>query len=214
MKFKMGERGFVLAEFAIALPLLILLLYALGMVTLHGLKIAREQVADYTLETDAQYVIDRITSDARAAQYVRIKNANDFDEIIFYCYTIGEQESDDFIAKDGKYYKYRKEEIMFDNRRYYKNILDPRIYRIDNRDGGFFRVYFKHSDDDYHSSPLTGDSTYGDHYITEFKVDRDKLNQKILHLTLEMKSNVTKKKVKFTTSVFMPACESFKVPSE
>lgn len=213
MKFKLDERGFVLVEFAIALPLLILLLFALGVVTLNCLKIAREQVADYALETDAQYVIDRITSDARAAQFVRIKNANGFDEIIFYCYTIDGQESDDFIAADGKYY-HRNKELMFESRLYYKNILDPRIYKVDNREGGFFHVYFKHSDDDYHTIPLTGDSTYGDNYVTKFEVDRNKLEQKILHLTLEMKSHVTKQKVKFATSVFMPACESFKVPSE
>lgn len=182
MKFKLDEQGFVLAEFAIALPLLILLLYALGTVTLSGLKIAREQVADYTLETEAQYIIDRITEDARAAQSVQIKKANGFDEIIFYCHGIEKASG------------------------YVKDVLDPRIYRVD-RAGNGFHVYFKHSDDDYHTSPLTGDSSYGNNFITEFEIDREKLEQKILHLTLEMKSFVTDKKVKFTTSVFMPVCE-------
>ena len=215
MNFKLDERGFVLAEFAIALPLLILLLYSLGIVTMTGLKIAREQVADYALETEAQYVVDRITADARTAQSVQIKKANGFDEIIFYCNTIGEQESDDFTVVDGKYYQHREiDGFYFESRRYDKNILDPRIYRVDNRDSAFYHVYFKHSDDNYHTSPLTGDSTFGDHYVTKFEVDRDKLNQKIFHFTIAMKSNVTKQVVEFNTAVYMPVCESFKVPND
>ena len=202
MKFKLNERGFVLAEFAVALPLLILLLYALGIVTLNALKIAREQAADYTLETEAQYVIDRITSDARVTQSVQIKKVKDFDEIIFYCHGLG-----------GLYKDNLKIDGAEKSLEYIQDILDPRIYRVDNRNGAFFHVYFKRRDDDNkndHTSPLTGDSTFGDHYITKFEVDREKLEHKILHLTLEMESYVTEQKVKFTTSVFMPACE---VPS-
>ena len=201
MNFKLDERGFVLAEFAIALPLLILLLCALGTVTLTGLKIAREQVADYALETEAQYVVDRITADARAAQSVQIKKANGFDEIIFYCHGLGGSYKDN-LKINGAEPKYLQ---------YVQDVLDPRIYRVDNRDGAFFHVYFKHSDDNYHTSPLTGDSTFGDHYVTKFEVDRDKLNQKIFHFTIAMKSNVTKQVVEFNTAVYMPACE---VPSD
>ena len=199
MNFKLDERGFVLAEFAIALPLLILLLYSLGIVTMTGLKIAREQVADYALETEAQYVVDRITADARTAQSVQIKKANGFDEI---------------TVVDGKYYQHREiDGFYFESRRYDKNILDPRIYRIDSAGNGF-HVYFKRSDDASHNNPITGDNTYGNHFITAFKVDREKLERKILHLTIAMKSNVTKQVVEFNTAVYMPVCESFKVPND
>lgn len=193
MKFRLGERGIIMAEFAIALPLLILLLGALGLVTLKALKIAREQVADYVLETEAQYVMDRITADARVAHFAKIKSARGFDEIIFLCSGIGAYERDDVkIAGEEK--------SMY----YYKNVLDPRIYKIDNREGGVFCVYFKHSDDATHTSPLTGENSYGRTYITKFKFTR---NEKILHITLGMKSIATNKKVELSTAVFMPDCE-------
>ena len=193
MKFRLSERGIVLAEFAIALPLLILLLGSLGLVTLKALKIAREQAADYALETEAQYVMDRITADARAAHSTEIKSANGFDEIIFFCSGIGEYEHDDLKIAGV-------EKSMY----YYRNVFDPRIYRIDNREGGVFCVYFKHSDDDTHTSPLTGENSYGRTYITKFKFTR---NEKILHVTLGMKSLATDKKIELSTAVFMPDCE-------
>lgn len=185
MKFKPDERGFVLAEFAIALPLLIFLLYSLGMVTVNGLKIAREQVADYVLETEAQYVIDRITTDARAAHSVQIKDANDFDEIIFICHS---NRSD---GNDSRFY----------------DIFTQRIYRIDSGTDNSFHVYFKHKDDERHPTPLIGNSIFGNHIVTAFETDRDKLERKIFHITFEMRSRVTPQKVKFATSVYMPACK-------
>ena len=65
-----NEKGFVLAEFVIALPLLILLIYTLANIFLNATKYAEKQAADYVLEEEAQEILERIKKDARAASEV------------------------------------------------------------------------------------------------------------------------------------------------
>ena len=223
MKFKLNQRGFILAEFIIALPLLILLLYALGTLTLNSWKIAREQVADYVLETEAQEVIDRITQDARAAYSVEIKTATglntNLENIFFKCHALDSiLEGDTFRINVEKYYQYRKvdeenfkltkdEEFKPYNRQYRKEILDPRIYAIHTAPSGYYHVYFKRQDDNNYSSPITGENSYGNTFVTQMKFSKEFLEKKILHITFEMQSANRKQKVKFTTAVYMPACE-------
>ena len=173
----MNQRGFVLVEFIIALPILILLLYSLGNLTLQIAKIAREQVADYVLETEAQEVIDRITHDARAAKSVEIKKFYDFDEVIFICHTNNPD-------KDNFY-----------------DVLYPRRYRA------LGSIYFNRQDDTTPNNPITGKNSFGNTVVTDLNFSRDFLPQKVLHITLEMQSDVTKRKVKFSTAIYMPACE-------
>ena len=173
----MNQRGFVFVEFVIALPLLIFLLYSLGTLTFKTMKIAREQVADYVLETEAQEVIDRITADARAAKFVEIKEFYDFDEVIFICHT---NDADKYDFYD---------------------VLDKRIYRIQDQ------VYFNHKEDETPNNPITGRNSFGGTTVTDFQFPKKFLEKKILYITLEMQSKVTKQKVKFSTAVYMPACE-------
>lgn len=183
MKFKLNQRGFILAEFIIALPLLILLLYALGTLTLTTAKIAREQVADYVLETEAQEVIDRIARDARAAYSAEIGKHNGFDKIIFVCHN----KSDTSTA-------------MIDT-------LDKRVYAVDNADGKFFHIYFEHQDKIF-NNPITGDNFfYGDTIVTQLKFEKLNNNPRLLHITLEMKSAGREQRVKFNTAVYMPSCQ-------
>ena len=171
----MNQRGFVLIEFVIALPLLILLLYALGTMTLQSAKMAREQVADYVLETEAQEVIDRITADARTAHSVEIKKFQDFDEVIFICHS-------NKPDRDNIY-----------------DVLDTKIYRA------LGSVYFNHKEDDTPNNPITGKNSFGDTAVTNLKFSVPA--PKLLHITLEMKSYNHNQKVKFSTAVYMPACE-------
>ena len=173
----MNQRGFILLEFVIALPILILLLYSLVTLTLTTAKTAREQVADYVLETEAQEIIDRITTDARTAKSVEIKKFFDFEEVIFICHE----------NNPNKIYMY--------------DVLDRRIYRA------LGSIYFNHQEDETPNNPVTGKNSFGNTIVTNLKFSRDFLQQKILHITLEMQSDVTKQKVKFSTAVYMPACE-------
>ena len=196
MKFKFDERGFVLAEFAIALPLLILLLYALGTVTLTGLKIAREQVADYALETEAQYVIDRIATDARVAHTVKIKHANwgDNEEIFFVYHTLGNGFEADFPIY------------------YAKDILDQRRYTIHSPESSssskkFFQVYAERQENGELNNPITGDISFGQTSVKELTFDKEKLRDKILHIKFKLRRADLKQVVEFNTSVYMPACK-------
>ena len=198
MKFKLNERGFILTEFVMALPILILLLYALGTLTLKTARIAREQVADYVLETEAQEVIDRITQDARAACRVEIRKAvgdinPNLENIFFMCDTLTTDIRETQI--DGK------------TVRYFKEIINPKIYFVDNAQGDYFHVYFKHQDNKEHNNPITGKNSYGNTVVTQMKFSGNFLEKKILHITFEMKSLITNQKVKFTTAIYMPACE-------
>lgn len=223
MKLKLNQRGFILAEFVMALPLLILLLYALGTLTLNSWKIARKQVADYVLETEAQEIIDRITQDARAAYSVEIKKStglnSNLENIFFKCHALDNiWEGDTFKINDEKYYQYRKvdeekfkltedEEFKPYNRQYRKEILEPRIYAIHTAPSGLYHVYFKRQDDNNFSSPIIGENSFGNTYVTQMKFSKEFLSKKILHITFEMQSVNHEQKVKFTTAVYMPACE-------
>lgn len=196
MKFKLDERGFVLAEFAIALPLLILLLYALGTVTLTGLKIAREQAADYALETEAQYVIDRITTEARAAHTVKIKHSDgaDSEEVFFVYHTLSNEIEADF----PKYYA--------------KDVLDQRRYTVHSPANTsstrkFFQVYAERKEDGELNNPITGGISFGQTAVGELKFDEEKLRYKILHIKFKLRRADLKQVVEFNTSVYMPACK-------
>lgn len=194
MKFTLNQRGFILAEFIIALPLLILLLYALGTLTLKTARVAREQVADYVLETEAQEIIDRITEDARAAKTTTVKKAASyntgkfFHEIIFEYPTL----NDEKVANYPEQYRWE--------------IIDTRRYTIDN-----YHVIAKRAEDNYTSNPITGGNSYGETIVTQFDFSKSDTQKNILHITLEMQNLVTNQKVKFTTAVYMPACENFKI---
>ena len=188
MKFKLSERGFVLAEFAIALPLLILLLYTLGMITLSGLEIARKQVADYALETEAQYVIDRITAEARAAHAVKIKHGvNDSEEIFFVYHNL----SSKFGADHPIYYAI--------------DVLDQRRYAVHSPLGKSFQVYAERKENGALNNPITGDISFGSTFVSELKFSKEKLYDKILHIKFKLQNK--EQAVEFNTAVYMPACK-------
>lgn len=189
MKFRLTERGIVLAEFAIALPLLILLLGSLGIVTLNALKIAREQIADYALETEAQYVMDRITSDARATHKIEIG----------FSYAAIEKIEFTYHAISTK-----KIGVGESGAESYVDVLDRRVYVV-NKTNRFMNA--KRKDDGSATNPITGGNSYGKTFVTQFSFDKNKLYDKILHVTLELQNSVTEQKVKFSTSVYMPACK-------
>lgn len=198
----MNQRGFVLVEFVIALPLIIFLLYALGTLTFSTMKIAREQVADYVLETEAQEILDRITADARTAYSVQIKSDSfnaDFQTIIFMCEGITNETYGQTF--NGEYVTY------------YKKVLEPRIYAVHTAqsviNGKIYpHVYFKRKDDDYYTAPIIGDNSYGNTRVEKLKYSINE-DAKLLHITLEFRNYVTNQKVKFATAVFMPNCEEF-----
>lgn len=103
--------GFVLAEFAIALPLLILLGVGLANVGVKIFQLGKNQLADYVLENEASYAIERIVHQARAAKEIEITPFEaDIDQIKIYFRTVADKNkniitySEKTDAELGKYY--------------------------------------------------------------------------------------------------------------
>lgn len=78
-----NQRGFVLIEFVIALPLLILLIYSLTQMIIQTSRIIKNQVADYVLQNEAHEILEQITRDARAACSVEYAGNVKNETIIF-----------------------------------------------------------------------------------------------------------------------------------
>lgn len=183
----MKQNGFVLAEFVIALPLLILLLFSLGQMTYKIFSIARTQSADYVLKNEAQRVLERITDDAKSAHSVEISQAMGSYEIqeIFFNY---------HVAGKGVG---REIPVLIYTHRY--TVYQPQT--------GGRHIYAQRMEKGKKiTSPITGANIFGDTSVTKLKFSLPKKN--LLHIELEMQSLVTEKKFKVATSVFMSACEN------
>ena len=182
--------GFVLIEFAIALPLLILLSWGLATVSLKIFQLGKIQLADYVLESEAQYVIERITHQARTAKTVDIQKIHrDFAKITFVYHTV-ENDPNDIVSNVA-------------------DVLETQIFipNIDYDKDICLNINAKRKSDGSLSNPITGKNYFGDTKINMLKYDLDK-SLKILHITLEMESLMTNHKLKINTAVFMPALES------
>lgn len=170
------------AEFAIALPLLILLMYGLARVSINIFHLGREQLADYVLETEAHNVLEMITQEARAAKTININHETDkFDKIeILYHSVANEGVTIADIWATRFYIPHRKKET------------------------GIINLYRVRQDTNSPTNPITGENYFG---VTQINSVKYKRSDKLLHITLEMESLATHKKIKLNTAVFMPAYE-------
>jgi len=174
----------VFVEFAIALPLLILLLCGLSYVSTQVFKLGRDQLADYVLEEEAHYVMERITHQARAARTIEKYNSEN-DAVHIYYNTVAESNTK-FTVED---------------------VLELQYYLSHDRktnDGKIRTLYAKRNLDGKYLNPITGANSFGETQIVSLKCH--KLKENVLHVSLEMESLVTGKKIKLNTAVFMPAC--------
>lgn len=189
---KLNSGGFVFAEFAIALPLLILLLYGLATVGLQIFYLGKIQLADYVLEEEVHDVLSRLIYDARAAK--KVVADNELRQVTFTYRTINEKKlagggiaAGDVIAD--------KEEV--------------RAYLV----AGEFKeagsnIQYKHQAKGL-LNPMTGGNYFGETRVTQFEFKR--LAENVLRVTLEMQSEVSEHKIKISTAVYLPGCESFTV---
>ena len=190
LDLKINEKGFVLIEFIIALPLIILLLYGLAQSTLMMFKAAKEQAADYVLEVEAQDILSRITQDLRAASKVEITPRFHQADIDIDTLTI-------------KYHaiKYDAGKII--------DIIDTRVYKVSDQ----YKLNAKRQDDKIYLNPINGGNFFGDTIIRKLKYSF--LDKRVMHITLEMQSVSTidtfgtNRRIKVSTAVFMPACENY-----
>ena len=183
---KIRSGGFVLVEFAIALPLLVLVLYSLAMVSLNIFRLGKNQLADYVLETEAQYAMERITDAARRAKEVK---------------TYGDISKVKFVYHSFEYTGYI-ENSLFINR----DVWETRYFRgYKSADRNYPNLYAERQEESY-TNPITGDNYFGDTKLNYLHCALDE-PKKILHVELEMESLVTKRKIKIATAVFMPGLE-------
>lgn len=174
-----SEKGFVLIEFVIALPLLIMLLYGLSQSTLMILSTAKSQAANYILEVEAQDTLTRITDDLRTASSISRKNR------------FSNQDIDTLTIK----YHTNKDDAgrIID-------LIDTRVYIVDNK----FHLQSKRREGSTLFNPITGGNFFSDTVITCLRYT--KLDTNVVRIELEMQSLATEQYIKLSTAVFMPAC--------
>lgn len=178
------KNGFIFVEFLIALPLLILLLFSLGSMTLQIFQMTKIQIANYILETETQKIIKNISEDAKTAQSVKIKKAIGDANIyeIFFNYRTSITESGIITI-----------------------LKTPRRYTVGKTETHGNYIYRERLEDGPKVNPISGGNFFGDTIVTELKFSEPSEN--VLHISLEMQSLISKKKFKANTSVFMSACE-------
>lgn len=190
--FRNNSGGFVFAEFAIALPLLILLGWGLATVSLKLFDVGKNQLADYVLEEEVHEVLSRIIYDARAAKKVTAENGAP--TLIFTYRTIKE-----VIPLGGGTVK---GDVIAD-------CEEKRVYILA---GGLknegSKINYKLITE-YLAHPITGNNYFGETRVNEFEFSKP--DENVLHVTLELESEITHHKIKISTAIYMPGCESFMI---
>ena len=179
----------MLAEFVIALPLLILLIYTLTNIFLNVSKPAEKQSADYILEEEAHEILDRITKDARAAYSLKLEKYDDRQdlEIVFHAMPKNSGANIIDVLDTRRYILYSKKEN----------------FTVDGHEK-INHVYVHRKNVSTPTSPISGDNFFGDTTVKELKFT---VHEKVLHISLKIKSLKTERIICVNTSVFMPACE-------
>ena len=188
--FRNNGGGFVVAEFAIALPLLILLMYSLATVSIKIFSLGKGQLADYVLEAEAQYVMERITNIARTAREVEVLPG---DKVKFVYHVVKDKNFSESTTLNG----YR---VFINN-----DVLETQYFMLYTKSGRSApNLYAKRQNDGRYNNPMTGENYFGDTKVNYLKCDVDEA-KKILHVSLEMESLVTERKIKLNTAVYMPS---------
>ena len=197
-KSRPNSGGFVFAEFAIALPLLILLLYGLATVGIKIFYLGKIQLADYVLEEEVHDVLSRLIYDARAAKKVDVQNGAP--QVTFVYRTINEIQTKGYGSGGG--YGTAKGDVIADKE-------ENRVYLIpENFKKKGSKMNYKRQTEGG-SNPITGDNYFGETRVTQFEFDKPA--DKVLRITLEMQSEVSGHKIKISTAVYMPGCEEFTI---
>lgn len=194
---KHNSGGFVFVEFAIALPLLILLGYGLALVGAKTFQVGKGQLADYVLEAEAQYAMERITHQARVAKEVEINNNDHTIKFVYHTVNDRDEVSRFTDAEQGKYSLHTVADVW--ETQYF---IPPK----DNITGIYTALNAKRQLQGPLGNPITGGNSFGGTKINDLRYDFDAA-KKLLHITLEMESLDSGHKIKLSTAVFMPNLE-------
>lgn len=176
------RKGFVLAEFAIALPLLILIGYGLASVGAEIFEQDKDQLADYVLKSEAQYVMEQITHQARVAKEVHIDSRRNSVKFVYH------------TAVNDRY----------DTVHSVADVQETQYFIPREESGVYVSLNAKRTNSTLRN-PITGGNSFGDTKINSLQFRA--LENNVLHISLEMQSLVTNRKIKLNTAVFMPGLE-------
>ena len=178
------------AEFAIALPLLILLGWGLATVGTKIFYLGKIQLADYVMEEEVHNVLSRLIYDARAAKkIIAVKGSP---TLIFYYRTMREIQATN-SSMPTNIYGTPDGDVIADRE-------EPRVYwRVNDK------IYYQRQTKEARN-PITGDNYFGRTKVTRFDFDFDK-KTKILNVTLEMESLDSPHKIKIDTAVYVSGYE-------
>lgn len=183
-----NQRGFALIEFVIALPLFVLLIYALAQMIMQISSLSHEQAADYVLENEAHEILEQIKKDARAAASVQYRKLTDKEALIFVFHTTTNYSGRNIVD-------------IRDTRRYIRYAK-----KYEATSSGLKPIYHIYAQrQNAITAPITGENSLSDTSVEEFEVSIREKN--ILHISLSIKSMETERIFKVNTSVFMPALE-------
>lgn len=197
---KIRSGGFVLVEFAIALPLLILVLYALAMVSLNIFRLGRAQLADYVLESEAQYAMQRITDVARRAREVDLNNHTNKFKFVYR--SVDSTPYTEYMPSSMN-----PQYLLYIDR----DVWETRYFIPYKKKGGNYINLYAERQENIYTNPITGENYFGDTQLISLKFS--KLNENVLRIELEMESLVTKHKIKIATAVFVPGLDKSMVIS-
>ena len=178
------------AEFAIALPLLILLGWGLATVGTKIFYLGKIQLADYVMEEEVHDVLSRLIYDARAAKNLEAVEGSP--TLTFYYRTMREIQATN-SSMPTNVYGTPVGDVIAERE-------EKRVYWL--KDGQI--NYERQTTTD--PNPLTGDNYFGMTKVTRFDFDFDK-KTKILNVTLEMESLVSAHKIKIDTAVYVSGYE-------
>lgn len=176
------SKGFVFVELAIALPLLILLVYTLANVGIKIFELGRNQLADYVLEEEAHRLLERIVHQARAAKEITAYNESNGIKIVYRA------------ADDGGGF------MTIDE------VWETQYFLTHEKRDPTAKVVYAEHQSNMLVNPITGANSFGETSLVSLQFSE--LNENVLRITLEMESLVTKRRIKLSTAVYMSACES------
>ena len=170
---KVDERGFVLLELIIGLPLMLALLLAMSSIFINTLQRCKILVADFILQQEMQSAMVRIVNDVKMANKAERKNSNRL-----------------VLSHIGEEYASIKN-------------IKPIVYFFEKTQQSDLRSIYRQRDIYAKSAPITGANDFSKTNVLRFEYYPQNGNSKILLLRLEAESKVSGHKFILTTKVHL-----------
>ncbi len=171
----MKQRGFILAEFAIGLPLLMLGLWAMGHLLSSTWTTCRHLIADFTLQMEVRDAMSRIVEDMRAARSL------EWDGVLSI---------DVYYDRGGEII----ESAVGSN-----TARRPIFYYRSTNDEGRFCIYRQRQKNEK-SMPITGSDLLSDVEVKKFLPEP--IDDRLWRVTIEAESHISEHKFKLMTMVY------------